>query len=558
MCPSNVDPSMKPKRLKDEKPPIELIEEAFALLRRASVSAWIAYCVGTLPFVLAFLYFWSDMARSAFAHERLSTGVVVLSALFLWMKGCHAIFTRHLVNDLCGEPAPRWTFNALARTFAHQAILQPLGLFILPLSLVLFLPAPWTYAFFSNATVFAADPENDLRAVWRKSWQQAKLWPSQNVSVLFLFKLFGFFVFFNILSALLGVPFLLKTLLGIETVFTLSPWAALNSTMLAGTAAVTFLCIDPMLKATYALRTFYGESLHTGQDLKAELRTCTTPARAATVALLVAVIWQLSGAFHLNAAETEPPRPSPTESKPAIAVKDLDRSIDDVIQQREYSWRLPREGDADSAKNQGFLQAFFKQIEKAMHGMGNLMKEFFDWIRSLGGNTKSPSLDGLNFSNAVRGIVILLLVALAGLIIWLIFRLWKRLDHSQPIDAEPAPAAPNLADESVGAEQLPEDGWIRLGQDLLKRGELRLALRAFYLASLAHLAERQFITLAKFKSNLDYQRELQRRAHALATIPELFARNVETFERSWYGPHEVTLELLNDFAANTERLRTGA
>ena len=244
---------MKAKRLKDEKPPIELIEEAFTLLRRTAVSAWAAYCAGTLLFVLAFLYFWSDMARSAFAHERLSTGVVVLSALFLWMKGCHAIFTRHLVNDLCGEPAPRWTFHALARTFAHQAILQPLGLFILPLSLVLFLPAPWTYAFFSNATIFAGDPENDLRAIWRKSWQQSKLWPSQHVGVLFLFKLFGFFVFFNILTALLGVPFLLKTLLGIETVFTLSPWAALNSTMLAGTAAVTFLCIDPMLKATCAL-----------------------------------------------------------------------------------------------------------------------------------------------------------------------------------------------------------------------------------------------------------------------------------------------------------------
>ena len=69
MRPSNADPSMKPKRLKDEKPPIELIEEALALLRCASVSAWGAYCVGTLPFVLAFLYFWSDMARSAFAHE---------------------------------------------------------------------------------------------------------------------------------------------------------------------------------------------------------------------------------------------------------------------------------------------------------------------------------------------------------------------------------------------------------------------------------------------------------------------------------------------------------
>lgn len=95
-----------------------------------------------------------------------------------------------------------------------------------------------------------------------------------------------------------------------------------------------------------------------------------------------------------------------------------------------------------------------------------------------------------------------------------------------------------------------------LGRDLLQRGELRLALRAFYLASLAHLAERELITLAKFKSNLDYQREVQRRGHALASLPELFAHNVSAFERSWYGPHEVTPELLQDFAANTERLRT--
>lgn len=98
---------------------------------------------------------------------------------------------------------------------------------------------------------------------------------------------------------------------------------------------------------------------------------------------------------------------------------------------------------------------------------------------------------------------------------------------------------------------------MRLGQDLLQRGELRLAFGAFYLASLAHLAERQLITLAKFKSNLNYQRELQRRAHALAMITELFARNVAAFERSWYGPHEVTAELLQ-LAANTERLRARA
>ena len=98
---------------------------------------------------------------------------------------------------------------------------------------------------------------------------------------------------------------------------------------------------------------------------------------------------------------------------------------------------------------------------------------------------------------------------------------------------------------------------MKLGHELLQRGEFRLALRAFYLASLAHLAERELITLARFKSNLDYQRELQRRAHALASIPELFAHHVAVFERSWYGPHEVTAESLNEFAAITGRLRSG-
>jgi len=46
---------------------------------------------------------------------------------------------------------------------------------------------------------------------------------------------------------------------------------------------------------------------------------------------------------------------------------------------------------------------------------------------------------------------------------------------------------PDLADENIRADQLPEDGWTKLARELLERGEFRLAMRAFYLASLAHL-----------------------------------------------------------------------
>lgn len=544
---------MKSKRLNEEKSPIELIEEAFQLLRHSSFATWGAYAVGTLPFVLFFLYFWSDMARSAFAHERLPAGVLALSGLFLWMKFCHAIFARLLVSQLCGESSVRWKFPDLTRVAAHQFILQPLGLFLLPLALVLILPAGWTYALFANLTIFAANPANDLRAVCRKAWKQTLLWPHQNHSVLFVMKFFALFVFLNVMSALLGVPFLLKVLFGIETVFTQSPWAAMNSTMLAGAAALTFLCIDPLLKATYVLRTFYGESLQTGEDLKAELRSFASPVRAAMLALLfsVALISQAP------AADLEAPDARPAFPGPELDAGKLNRSIDDVIQQREYSWRLPREVVRDpSNQAKGFIEALFEQIEKGMRAVGEVIKDFINWLRGLGNGPSLHTPAGFSFANAIQGIVILLLIALAGLILWFLYRLWQRRDASPPIDAVPAAAVPDLTDESVGAEQLPEDGWMSLGRDLLQRGELRLALRAFYLASLAHLAERELITLAKFKSNLDYQREVQRRGHALASLPELFAHNVSAFERSWYGPHEVTPELLQDFAANTERLRT--
>ena len=89
----------------------------------------------------------------------------------------------------------------------------------------------------------------------------------------------------------------------------------------------------------------------------------------------------------------------------------------------------------------------------------------------------------------------------------------------------------------------------------MERGELRLAIRAFYLATLAHLADRNLISLARFKSNRDYERELQRRSHALAGLAELFGGSVTAFERVWYGRHGVTAELVEDFRRNVERMK---
>ncbi len=91
---------------------------------------------------------------------------------------------------------------------------------------------------------------------------------------------------------------------------------------------------------------------------------------------------------------------------------------------------------------------------------------------------------------------------------------------------------------------------------MLSKGELRLALRAMYLATLAHLANREIVTIARFKSNHDYETEVNRRARGSPELLAAFSANVSSFDRSWYGLYDVTAEALTQFQSNFERIRS--
>lgn len=538
---------MKRQRTQEERGSVALVEEAFHLLRQTPGSTLLCHAVGTLPFLLALLYFWADMARSPFAEANLLPGTFALVALFVWMKAWHVQFAQRLLAQLCAEPAPRLTFARFARAALHQAIVQPFGLFLLPPAIVLIVPAGWVYPFFANATVLDGDAVPDLKTLLKKSWEHTRLWPLQSQGILVLFKFFGLFVALNLLSALFAVPLLLKTLLGVETVLSQSPWAAFNTTLLAAVATLTFLCLDPLLKATFVLRCFHGESLRTGQDLKAELKSFASPAKLPALVLMLLLLQIPCSA---PAATTNAPAP-------ALSPRTLDASIDRVIQQREYTWRAPREATGPVPQGETLLQRLRKGLEEMQRQFALYARDVGNWLDKLfRGFGLTGGTGSFSFEAAMKNVLFLLLVLLAGLIVWLLFRVWKQRQPAEEIMATPLAVVPDVADENVGADQLPEAGWMRLARELLDRGELRLSLRAFYLATLAHLAAHQFITLARFKSNLDYQRELDRRAHALATVPALFAENVSTFERAWYGEHEVTTELLAHFAGNVEQLKS--
>ena len=93
-----------------------------------------------------------------------------------------------------------------------------------------------------------------------------------------------------------------------------------------------------------------------------------------------------------------------------------------------------------------------------------------------------------------------------------------------------------------------------LAGEFAAKGSLRLAMRSFYLATLSHLAKKEMITIEIFKSNLDYEKELKRRAYEEKEILAAFSQIVSFFDRVWYGMYHIRRSDLDSFAATQERI----
>ena len=123
------------------------------------------------------------------------------------------------------------------------------------------------------------------------------------------------------------------------------------------------------------------------------------------------------------------------------------------------------------------------------------------------------------------------------------------------VAAEAISAIPDLTADDVAADELPEDGWLQLARDHAARGDFALAMRAMWLACLAHLGHRELLRIARYKSNRDYDLELRRRARTREELLAAFRENLTAFESSWYGRHDVTAEIFARFSGNLERIR---
>jgi hypothetical protein len=539
---------MKPPE-SSEPPALPLMDDAVHLLRQASASTWFLYLAGTVPMVVVLLWFCADMSRGADADARLDAGAIQLALAFLWMKTLHAAFASRLMGQLSGLPATAWTWRRWMGMAVIQSTLQPLGLVALPLSAVSIIPFPWVWTFLQNLNALADDAGGSVRAAIRSAATQSKLWPAQNLLVLVLVKIAWIVAALNAGVVIFVLPFLAKMLAGMETQFTLSPLAAFNSTFLLTAGVIGWMAVDPIIKAVYAIRCFRGLARHSGEDLRARWRQLI---QATALAALVLI--------SIPPTHAEEPAPEPPgRTVQAITPAQLGDAVETVLKRPEYRWRRPRENampEPDSRERSWFQRladTLWEHVRDAAKAVGRWLDQALSrWLR--GG--PAPASGGPAF-DWKTGLELLLYGAIgAGVIalVWWIVRTWRRRTREPESEVVALPTVPDLRDESVRADQLPASGWRQMARDLAARGEHRLALRALYLASLAQLAERGIVRLARFKSNLDYATEVARRAADQAALPGLFADNVRAFERVWYGDYPATADGFAAFESNLDRM----
>lgn len=548
------------------EPALELFDQAVDLLRRAPARVHLVYLAGTGPFLLALLWFATDMSRGALADRRCAADAAGLAVLYLVMKTCHAVQASWLRQEVSLDPGRPWTAGRMLAAARVQGWIHPVLLLLAPAAVfpLLMIPVPWMLALAHGVVIEAGNGNGKpgtngpgdgpagggTGPVLARAWRQARRWPGQLHAIVGLLIPLAFLAWVQAAVALVSGPWLLRTCLGVESEFTLSLAAVLNTTFLLAVTALAYLVLDPLVRAVFVLRSFQAGSVASGEDLRVRLRR----ARGAAPGSLALLFLLATASPRLPAAGDPGPAaarslPAPAAPSSFGAARDLDLAIREVLDRAEYRWRAPREftpAESGDDPGGGWIRGWQRRLDRLGRWVGEALEGSLRrlerwWRRFL--NAPAPVTPAgsrllLDWASGLQLLLGLLVAAAAGGLAWHLLR--RRRPRpvilAGPPDAGPA-AVPDLSVENVRADALPEEEWLALGRDLAARGEYRLAVRAAHLALLAHLARRERVRLATHKSNRDYARELRRHAAGRPELEQAFAAQTARFDRVWYGQH---------------------
>ena len=247
---------------------------------------------------------------------------------------------------------------------------------------------------------------------------------------------------------------------------------------------------------------------------------------------------------------------------PSFSAGELDGSINKELSKKEYSWKLPREKPPRKERT-GWFAAFMDEaldiMKTGFRKVGEWFSSFLEWvIKHLGRlftfRDRGGSLD-VGWTKSVNLLLFILLCMAACFLAITVWRMLKKRKLQAPEQVVVSGTAiPDITGDDLSAEKLQADKWLEIAGDFMIQGNRRFALRALYLACLAHLSHQGMITLARSKSNKDYEKELTRKAGDMPDLLLSFSMNRDIFDTIWYGMHEVTDGIVKDFRANQESI----
>jgi hypothetical protein len=525
---------------------VGLIEDALALAKRADSNAWLIYLAGAVPFFGLLLFEITDLAQNPFALERLPLIALLLALLYCWLHVCQSVFCG------CLQAALTETGHSLGAHFAAALATQPAiaasKLILWPVSMILLIPYPAVTMFYQHSLVPPGRPFKSLRSTIAECRRDALYRPRQVIWMLLLVILLRAILWINVFGLLLLAPLLWKTLTGLEGNLTRAPELLVNPTSLAMLSILAYIGLDPIVKAACVLRQYTRQSQSSGTDLRLSISML---GRAAAAVILCASCAPLGS----SAANGQPATNSATVSPDRMR-----QAIESVFHDPHNAWDLPvvQAPRPRSDPFGDFVNSIVDRIDAVWKSITSALGSLIQALRHIFSNTSQPQDASAHPVSNVSGWLVIaiftLLLAAAILFAW-----WNRRKRSPPqataATAIPAPGI-DVAREDMHANDHPEKEWLRLAQQHRMAGDLRLALRALYLSTLAAFGGAGLISLMRGKSNLDYLHELQRRGKRLNTefVP-LFHSNLSLFEESWYGDHRVTEETFEIFERNSSVLR---
>jgi hypothetical protein len=553
---------------------LEALERGFALFRSTFArEAW-RYYLGTAPLVLCFIPIWvvNGQIRTSNQSILMESGLLASCyVLRVWMVGRYMRRIRdRAFGTSISKPAGAATRVAgMGRLLAWKTVLSAGAVLTLPTVAV----GAWFYSACQFASLEAQDDDAERHSFTGCLGLASRWFGGCLLLFLILFPLWVA-VWLNCLILTVLLPQLLHSIFGVNTLlstpmgmFALVQSSAFWLTLTAG----AWFALDPVVKCTFMVVYQHLRSRREGGDLrgllvslpreqqkKAQMIESPTGGRVVSGLLLFVVAMILAGCLVTPIAlAADAPSPRSTTETSGDSARDariqaLRQALDQESQRAIYRWH-----DAEHPTPPTWFDRLLTKISLAIDHGWNAFQKFLRklWPRGLNLSPGNAGRGAWQLKSLRLWVTLIAILTLAtGTVFFWLRRRRETTQLSLPLDIAPLL---DMSDSTVANERS-EDEWFALASQLEGGGELRLALRAAYLGLLAGLAQREWLTIRRDRTNREYLNEFTRRwrrrpqaaVHARTEIPEKLHGSLRQFDRVWYGSHALTPEVVTAYRKN--------